>query len=560
MSSAIKWWQKAVVYQVYPRSFQDTDGDGLGDIQGIIQRLDYIKKLGADVIWLNPIFVSPDKDNGYDIADYEAINPQFGTMADFEELLTAAHAKGLKVVMDLVVNHSSDQNAWFIESRQGKDNPKRDFYIWRDPVDGGVPNNWGSYFSGPAWTFDEATGQYYLHSFLPEQPDLNWDNPALRDAVFQMMNNWVDRGIDGFRMDVISLISKPAGLPDGAVPAGGDYAVIDEFVPNGPHVHDYLHEMRERVLDRADLMTVGETTGVNVANAERYANLDGSELNMIFQFEHMGLDNNPEAVFGKWTDRKVNLTDLKENLSKWQTALAGKAWNSLYWNNHDQARVVSRFGDDRPEYRVRSAKMLATLLHFMQGTPYVFQGEELGMTNAYNLGWDDFDDVETKNARAYLVDETGLTDDETMLRYVHAKGRDNARTPMQWDASANAGFTTGTPWLKLNTNYTEINAQSALADTDSVFYYYQKLIEYRHTLPIVTTGDYQLLDADDAEVFAYRRVGDDDQLLVICNFTEQELERDYQVPADAENLISNYPDDAGNTLRPYEAKVYRFAK
>ncbi|KAA8325408.1 alpha-glucosidase [Leuconostoc carnosum] len=560
MTNNIKWWQKAVVYQVYPRSFQDANGDGIGDLKGIEQRLDYIQKLGADVIWLNPIYASPDKDNGYDISDYEDINQKFGTMADFDDLLEKAHDKGLKILMDLVVNHTSDQHQWFIESRSSKDNDKRDFYIWRDPVDGHEPNNWGSFFSGPAWKFDEATGQYYLHLFVEGQPDLNWANPEVRQAVFDMMNFWVDKGIDGFRMDVISLISKPDGLPDGEVPNNGEYGNSDKAVANGPHVHDYLQEMRQKVLNRADMMTVGEASGVDITNAVRYANTDGSELNMVFQFEHMGLDNNPNPALSKWYDKKVSLVDLKENLSKWQNELAGKAWNSLYWDNHDQPRAVSRYGDDRPEYRVVSAKMVATLLHFLQGTPYVYQGEEIGMTNAYNLKREDFDDVEIKQAFKYLVEKTKLVDENTMLNYVHAKGRDNARTPMQWDDSENAGFTTGTPWLKLNSNYDSINVQEALADKNSIFYYYQKLIRLRHDMPIITTGIYELLDAQDAEVYAYRRVGEKDQLLVINNFTDQKLTREYHVPSDAKLIISNYSDDQGETLRPYEAKVYLFKK
>jgi len=560
MTNNIKWWQKAVVYQVYPRSFQDANGDGIGDLKGIEQRLDYIQKLGADVIWLNPIYASPDKDNGYDISDYEDINQKFGTMADFDDLFEKAHDKGLKILMDLVVNHTSDQHQWFIESRSSKDNDKRDFYIWRDPVDGHEPNNWGSFFSGPAWKFDEATGQYYLHLFVEGQPDLNWANPEVRQAVFDMMNFWVDKGIDGFRMDVISLISKPDGLPDGEVPNNGEYGNSDKAVANGPHVHDYLQEMRQKVLNRADMMTVGEASGVDITNAVRYANTDGSELNMVFQFEHMGLDNNPNPALSKWYDKKVSLVDLKENLSKWQNELAGKAWNSLYWDNHDQPRAVSRYGDDRPEYRVVSAKMVATLLHFLQGTPYVYQGEEIGMTNAYNLKREDFDDVEIKQAFKYLVEKTKLVDENTMLNYVHAKGRDNARTPMQWDDSENAGFTTGTPWLKLNSNYDSINVQEALADKNSIFYYYQKLIRLRHDMPIITTGIYELLDAQDAEVYAYRRVGEKDQLLVINNFTDQKLTREYHVPSDAKLIISNYSDDQGETLRPYEAKVYLFKK
>lgn len=441
-TSAIKWWQKAVVYQIYPRSFQDSNGDGIGDLKGIQERLSYVSKLGADVIWLNPVYQSPNKDNGYDISDYQAINPEFGTMQDFDDLLAAAHARDIKIVMDLVVNHSSDQHKWFIESRSSKDNDKRDFYIWRDPVDGHEPNNWSSFFSGSAWKFDEKSGQYYLHLFVEGQPDLNWKNDELRDQVYQMMNWWVDKGIDGFRMDVISMISKPDGLPDAPLPAGNTYANPVSLTANGPHVHEYLREMRQKVLNNADLMTVGETSGVDIEHAQKYAGIDGSELNMVFQFEHMGLDDNPNPALGKWDNQPVSLVKLKDNLSKWQTELEGNSWNSLYWDNHDQPRIVSRFGNDSAEYREVSAKMLATLLHFMQGTPYIYQGEELGMTNAYNLDWDDFDDIEIINGRKFIVDKEKLVDNDTMLDYVHYKGRDNARTPMQWTAGKNAASPT----------------------------------------------------------------------------------------------------------------------
>lgn len=558
MTENIKWWQKAVVYQIYPRSFQDSNSDGIGDLKGIEQRLDYVKKLGADVIWLNPIYVSPDKDNGYDISDYEDINSKFGSMSDFDSLLNKAHQKGLKILMDLVVNHTSDEHKWFIESRSSKNNDKREFYIWRDPVNGHEPNNWGSFFSGSAWKFDEKTGQYYLHLFVEGQPDLNWKNNRVRNAVYDMMNFWVDKGIDGFRMDVISLISKPDNLPDGEVPANGEYGNADKAVANGPKVHDYLKEMRQKVLNRADMMTVGEASGVDIQNAIKYANSDESELNMVFQFEHMGLDNNPNPAIGKWYDKKVSLTSLKENLSKWQNSLFGKAWNSLYWDNHDQPRAVSRYGNDSDEYRVVSAKMVATLLHFMQGTPYIYQGEEIGMTNAYNLERQDFDDVEIKNAFKYLSDKTKLVDEKTMLNYVHAKGRDNARTPMQWDNSENAGFTDGTPWLKMNNNFKKINVQQALNDQNSVFYYYQKLIQLRHDMLIITTGKYNLIDPQDDEVFTYQRIGKNEQLLVINNFTDKQLKRDYHIPKSAKIIISNYENDQQEELRPYESKVYWF--
>jgi len=556
MTDTIKWWQKAVVYQIYPRSFQDSNHDGIGDLRGLINRLDYVANLGIDVIWLNPVYATPNEDNGYDISDYQAINPEFGTMAEFDELLALAHQKGIKIMMDLVVNHTSKEHQWFIESRQSKANTKRDFYIWRDPVDDGTPNNWGSFFSGPAWQFDETTGQYYLHLFAEGQPDLNWENDALRTAIYDMMNFWVDKGIDGFRMDVISLISKPTGLPDGQINGDSIYGDGGTLVANGPHVHDYLREMRQRVLNNGDLITVGEAAGVDIHNAKQYADLDESELNMVFQFEHMSLDNNPNGALGKWYDAPVSLLALKENLSKWQTELAGSAWNSLYWNNHDQPRAVSRFGNDTPAYRIVSAKMIATLLHFMQGTPYIYQGEEIGMTNATNLGWADFDDIEIKNAYHELVTEAHLVDADTLLRYVHYKGRDNARTPMQWSADPNGGFTDGTPWLKLNDNFAKINVEQALADSNSIYYHYQKLIRLRHDLPIITLGDYQLIDADDAQVYTYERHFGDEKLIVINNFTADTLTRHYDIPTTAELLINNYPDDVHDTLRPYEAKVY----
>lgn len=557
---AIKWWQKAVVYQVYPRSFQDSNNDGIGDLKGIESRLDYVKKLGADVIWLNPVYDSPNEDNGYDISDYEAINPEFGSMEDFESLLEEAHARGIKIVMDLVVNHSSSKHQWFIESKSSKDNDKRDFYIWRDPVDGHEPNNWGSFFAGPAWKFDETTGQYYMHLFAEGQPDLNWANPEVRQTVFDMMNRWVDKGIDGFRMDVISLLSKPDGLPDGPIPEDAHYASSNDMVANGPKIHDYIQEMREKVLNNADIMTVGEASNVDIENAKRYAAKDGSELNMVFQFEHMELDDNPNPALGKWDNAPLYLPKLKENLTKWQNELAGVAWNSLYWENHDQPRSVSRFGSDKPEFHNVSAKMLATLLHFMQGTPYIYQGQEIGMTNAYNLGWDDFNDIDIKNARRYLVERDGLIDADTLLDYVHYKGRDNARTPMQWTDGENAGFTTGTPWLKMNNNFDTINVDAALNDENSIFYHYQKLIAFRHDLDIVTTGRYELLDPEDEQVYAYKRVGENEELLVINSFAEESIVREFDVPENAEILISNYKDDAGHTLRPYESKVYRYAK
>lgn len=555
------WWKNAVVYQIYPKSFQDSNNDGIGDLQGIISRLDYLQKLGVDILWLNPIYESPQVDNGYDISNYRAINPMLGTMADFDQLLAAVHQRGMKLVMDLVVNHTSDQHHWFVEAKKNKDNPYRDFYIWRDGQGGHAPNNWGSYFSGPAWKYDPTTDQYYLHLFAPEQPDLNWENPRVRQAVYQMMNWWTDKGVDGFRMDVINLISKPAGLPDGLQTADEKYATVEGFVPNGPRVHEFLREMNRNVMSKHKMITVGETPNVTPADAKRYADLHNQELNMVFQFEHMNLDANPNPALGKWYDQKPKLADLRANLTKWQTELAGTAWNSLYWNNHDQPRVVSRFGDDSTEdYRVKSAKMLATMTHFMQGTPYIYEGEEIGMTNAGFTKLSDYVDLESINAYHQLVDDQGLVDPATMLKYLAMHSRDNARTPMQWDDSTNAGFSAHRPWEKVTANYRQVNVAKALADPDSIFYYYQRLIKFRHTMPVITDGTYALApgNEDDPAIFAYTRRDKATTLLVILNYTDQAMERHYAVPKTAKLLISNYADDQGATLRPYEAKVYQY--
>ena len=555
------WWKNAVVYQIYPKSFQDSNGDGIGDLRGIINRLDYLQKLGVDIVWLNPIYESPQVDNGYDISNYQAINPTLGSMADFTALLDGLHQRGMKLVMDLVVNHTSDQHPWFLESRKSKDNPYRDFYIWRDGRDGQAPNNWGSYFSGPAWKYDSKTNQYYLHLFAPEQPDLNWENPQVRQRVFDMMNWWADKGVDGFRMDVINLISKPAGLPDGPQRTDEKYANVEGFVPNGPRVHEYLREMNRQVMSKHKMVTVGETPNVTPADAKKYADLHNQELNMVFQFEHMNLDANPNPALTKWNDQKPRLADLRANLTKWQAELAGQAWNALYWNNHDQPRVVSRFGDDSTEdYRVKSAKMLATMTHFMQGTPYIYEGEEIGMTNAGFTKLDDYVDLESRNAYRQLVEEQHLLDGPTMLKYLAMHSRDNARTPMQWNDQRYAGFSTHQPWEKLAGNYRQINVAQALADPNSVFYYYQKLIKLRHALPVITDGRYALVAGNDSDeqVFAYTRQDKETTLLVILNYTAQTVSRHYAVPDTAKLLISNYPDDQGDRIRPYEAKVYQY--
>lgn len=531
----------------------------MGDIPGIIQRLPYLKKLGVDVIWLSPVYKSPNADNGYDISDYQDVQPAFGSMADIKQLFATAHELDLKIMMDLVVNHTSDEHEWFQQSRQSKDNPYRDFYIWRDPVDGHEPNNWASDFGGSAWEFDAQTGQYYLHIFSKKQPDLNWENPKLRQAIYDMMNWWLEQGVDGFRMDVINLISKDMQFPDDPNVDFGKHSSSMEMVANGPRVHEFLREMNEEVLSKADIITVGETPGVTPADAIKYTGFDAHELQMVFQFEHTVIDDSKDGL-GKWSDERFALTDLKRVLSKWQVELDGKAWNSLYWNNHDRPRVVSRFGDDRPEYHELSSKMLGTVLHFMQGTPYIYQGEEIGMTNIAYDKITDYQDIDTLNAYQDLVVDQKLVSPEKMMTYVYHSSRDNARTPMQWDATTQGGFTTGTPWLKVNENYPQINVAKAVDDSNSIFYYYQKLIALRHELPIMTIGHYELLAPDDAEVYMYKRVTDDEELLVVANFTDHNVQRDFVVPAGATQVISNYVDDAGHMLRPYEAKVYRYGK
>lgn len=551
-----KWWKESVVYQIYPRSFKDSNGDGIGDINGITEKLDYLKELGIDVIWLSPVYQSPNDDNGYDISDYQAIMEEFGTMEDFDRMLAEAHKREIRIVMDLVVNHTSDEHAWFVESKKSRENPYRDYYIWREGKDGKEPNNWGSVFNGSAWVYDETTDMYYLHLFSKKQPDLNWDNPKVREEVFSMMNWWCEKGIDGFRMDVISMISKVEGLPDGKV-QGGLYGDASPYVQNGPHVHEYLQEMNKEVLSKYDLLTVGECAGVTIEEAKKYASNKGTELGMVFQFEHMDLD---QGEFSKWSDKKVKLTALKENLTKWQNELEGKAWNSLFWCNHDQPRVVSRFGNDSKEYREVSAKMLATCLHLMQGTPYVYQGEELGMTNVPFASVDEFKDIESINAYHEYV-ESGLISKEDMMRYLCYKSRDNARTPMQWNDQKNAGFTTGTPWIKVNPNYVEINAEEEVKRADSVFSYYKKLIALRHQEEVIVYGHYELLLPESEELYVYTRELNEEKLLVICNFTDKEVS--YAVPDEfvgKEILISNYEEQEMKqelSLKPYEAIVIR---
>lgn len=544
------WWKESVIYQIYPRSFADSNGDGIGDLNGITAHLDYLETLGIDVIWLSPVYKSPNDDNGYDISDYRDIMDDFGTMEDFDRLLAEAHRHHIRIVMDLVVNHTSDEHAWFIESRSSKENPHRDYYIWKEPKDGKEPNNWGAWFGGSAWELDEHTGMYYLHCFSRKQPDLNWENPKVRDEVFDMMNWWCEKGIDGFRMDVISMISKDPSFPDGPV-EDGLYGSLAPYVCNGPHVHEYLQEMNRRVLSHYDLLTVGEAAGVTIEEAQKYANNDGTELGMVFQFEHVDLIRGP---IGKWSDQKPKLRDFRRVMNKWQYELEGKAWNSLFLDNHDQPRVVSRFANDSEQYRVVSAKMIATCLHMLKGTPYVYQGEELGMTNAYFDRLEDYRDIESINAFHQYVD-SGLVKAEDMMRYLKEISRDNARTPMQWDASPNAGFTTGTPWIRVNPNYKEINAQAAVADPDSVFHYYQELIRLRHTLPVIVYGKFEGLLEDSETIYAYRRLLDGQVLTVACNFTDQEQACDLCEDPAARELISNYKTHKTGTLQPYEARV-----
>ena len=544
------WWKEAVIYQIYPRSFADSNSDGIGDLNGITAHLDYLETLGIDVIWLSPVYKSPNDDNGYDISDYRDIMDDFGTMEDFDRLLAEAHRHHIKIVMDLVVNHTSDEHAWFIESRSSKDNPHRDYYIWKEPKNGKEPNNWGSCFGGSAWELDERTGMYYLHCFSKKQPDLNWENPKVRDEVFDMMNWWCEKGIDGFRMDVISMISKDQSYPDGPV-EDGLYGSFSPYVCNGPRVHEFLQEMNNRVLSHYDLLTVGEAAGVTIDEAKKYANSDGTELGMVFQFEHVDLVKSP---IGKWTDQKPQLTDFRRVMNKWQYELEGKAWNSLFLDNHDQPRVVSRFGNDSEAYRVISAKMLATCLHMMKGTPYIYQGEELGMTNVYFDKLEDYRDIESINAFHQYVD-SGIVKAEDMMRYLKEISRDNARTPMQWDDSKNAGFTDGTPWINVNPNYKEINAKAAVADPDSVFHYYQELIKLRHTLPIIVYGKFQGLLDDSETIYAYERHLDGQVLTVACNFTDQEQDCTLFDDLAGEELISNYKEHKAGKLQPYEARV-----
>jgi oligo-1,6-glucosidase len=549
-----QWWKKSIVYQIYPRSFYDSNGDGIGDLQGIIQKLDYLKELGVDVIWLSPIYDSPNDDNGYDIRDYYQIMKEFGTMEDLNHLLDAAHQRGLKIIMDLVVNHTSDEHSWFVESKKGLDNSYRDYYIWKPGKNGKEPNNWGSIFSGPAWDYDENTNEYYLHLFSKKQPDLNWENPVLRNEIYTMMKFWLDKGIDGFRMDVINFISKVPGLPDGEVKEGTIYGDGGSNFVNGPKIHEYLREMNEKVLSHYDILTVGEMPGASTSDAVMYTNPENKEINMIFTFEHMGLDSGPTE---KWDLKPLNLVDLKENLTKWQTELHGTGWNSLYWNNHDQPRIVSRFGDDQ-EYRVESAKMLATCLHMMQGTPYIYQGEEIGMTNVKFESIEQYQDVETLNM---FKEKRSLgVPTEDIMNSIYVKGRDNARTPMQWSEQVHSGFTKGTPWIEVNPRYNEINVEAAIKDKESIFYHYKHLISLRKKLEVITTGDFNPLFKDHPQLFAYERISEHEKLIVLCNFSDKEIvvknEALLNELDQAELIVNNYKEVQIGCLRAYQALVY----
>lgn len=533
----MSWWKNSVVYHIYPRSFQDSNGDGIGDIGGIISRLDYLEKLGIDVIWLGPVYKSPNDDNGYDISDYEDINPEFGTMADIERLISEAKKRHIGIVMDLVVNHTSDEHEWFVEAKKGKDNPYRDYYIWRDPVDGGVPNEMKSTFSGSAWEYDEASGQYYLHIYSKKQPDLNWENEEMRQQIYQMMTFWLEKGIAGFRMDVIDHIGKD---PDQSI------------ITNGPKLHDYIHEMNQHSFGNYDVMTVGETWSASPEDAPLYSDPKREELSMIFQFEHIGLDEQENK--SKWDLKPLSIIDLKKTMNKWQTEIGSDSWNSLFWNNHDTPRIVSRWGNDQ-EYRVKSAKMFAILLHLMKGTPYIYQGEEIGMTNRKVTSIDEVADIESINLYQERIKE-GYSKEE-LLESINTKGRDNARTPMQWDDFSHAGFTEGEPWLPVNPNYQEINVQAALSDPDSVFYTYQKLVALRKENTLVVKGEFKLLLADHPEVFAYERSYQGEKWMVIANMSEQEVLLELgNVPERFELIISNtnknYQDLNQLKLDPYE--------
>ena len=549
--SQTPWWQSAVIYQIYPKSFQDSAARGTGDLKGIMARLDYLKTLGVDALWLTPVYVSPQVDNGYDIADYLAIDPAYGTMADFEALLAAAHERDIRIVMDIVVNHTSTEHAWFKSALGDKNSPYRDYYIWKDPVDGGVPNNWQSKFGGSAWELDSATGQYYLHLFAREQADLNWENPAVRAEVKNIIHFWAKKGVDGFRLDVINLISKDQAFPNDEIGDGR------RFYTDGPRIHEFLQDVSRDVFAPVGAMTVGEMSSTSLEHCQRYGALDGSELSMVFNFHHLKVDY-PNG--DKWTKAPFDFLELKRIFNHWQSGMHGKGWSALFWCNHDQPRIVSRFGDEG-EHRVVAAKMLASTLHGLQGTPYIYQGEEIGMTNPGYQRIDDYQDVESRNIFAIKQAE-GMSEAE-ILAILGAKSRDNSRTPMQWSAAPNAGFTSGTPWLKPAANYPEINAEAALADQHSVFWHYRDLIALRKAHPIFTQGDYQELLTGHPQIWAYARRANGQTLLVVSNFYGEPVE--FALPAELQSgqgrlLLGNYPDSPAQPqsgmLRPYESLIW----
>ena len=532
-----KWWKKAVVYQIYPKSFQDSNGDGFGDLQGIIKRLDYLETLGINAIWLSPVFKSPQADNGYDISDYRDIDPTFGSLDHMEELINEAKKHKIRIMMDLVLNHSSNEHRWFKEAKKSKDNPYHNYYIWRDGEEGMPPSDMKAVFGGSAWEYVPEIGQYYFHQFLPEQPDLNWENPKVRSAIYDMILWWMDKGVGGFRMDVIDQIAKE---PD------------KRITINGPRLQEYFKELSKETFQKGDLITVGEAWGADTERAKLYSNPDGSEFSMVFQFEHIGLDQKEGGE--KWDLAPLPFKKLKKIMAHWQNELYNCGWNSLFWDNHDLPRIVSRWGNDR-EYRVESAKMLAILLHGMQGTPYIYQGEELGMTNVqYDI--EDYKDCEIINMYHERL-EKGYSKDEIM-KSIYAKGRDNARTPMQWDDSANAGFTTGTPWIKVNDNYDKINAKSQVDDPDSIFSCYKKLVQLRKDYPVFVDGKFTLLLEDDENIFAYSRKNEEKTMIVVCNFFDKEIPMPLAKECEGmEVLISNYKDTSDmSVLRPYEARMY----
>lgn len=536
MAENNKWWKRAVIYQIYPRSFQDSNGDGIGDLQGIIRRLDYLEKLGIDAIWLSPVCRSPQDDNGYDISDYQDIDPMFGSLDDMERLISEAKKRNIRIIMDLVLNHSSDEHRWFLEAKKSRENPYHDYYVWRDGAEGTPPNDMRASFGGSAWEWVPEVQQYYFHQFSVKQPDLNWENPKLRREIYDMILWWMDKGVGGFRLDVIDQIAKEPDL---------------HITGNGPRLHEFIRELSKETFQKGDLITVGEAWGADPERAKLYSNPDGSEFSMVFQFEHIMLDQQEGKE--KWDLAPLPFLKLKEILNRWQCELYGCGWNSLFWDNHDLPRIVSRWGDDG-KYRVESAKMFAILLHGMQGTPYIFQGEELGMTNV-KFDFEDYRDIETVNMHRERL-EKGYTEEEIM-ESIYAKSRDNARTPMQWDDTEHAGFTEGTPWIRLNPNYTEINAASQINDPDSIFSCYRTLVALRKKYPVLADGRFELLLADDEDIFAYTREDDTSRLLVICNFHGKEI----PCPLSEEQkemklLVSNYKDQSFETLRPYEARMY----